>query len=100
MNRNLPPPYLSKEADIHHVDLKFHGHGARYLGMCSDGLTNLYMHDDGRVDSLENIAAEWISVVSSPTGDNNKALHLLRDALGGADEDKVSMNLMQDASEA
>lgn len=79
-----------------HVDLTSLEKGGRFLVMCSDGLTDLYMHDDDRKDlsTLEEIADAIVLVVSNrPTVDGNAALHLLRDAVGGSDEDKVSRNL-------
>lgn len=67
--------------------------------MCSDGLTDLYLHDDDRKDinTLQEVADAIVNAFSdrSTTSgvDDNTALHLLREAMGGSDEDKVSRNV-------
>lgn len=98
--RNKTPPYLSNIADVDHVDLAATEKEGRFLIMCSDGLTDLYVHDDDRKDinTLQEVADKIVNVLSTrsaPPGldSNNSALHLLREAMGGSDEDKVSRNL-------
>ncbi|KAF7971219.1 hypothetical protein HWV62_21624 [Athelia sp. TMB] len=98
--RNKTPPYLSNIADVVHVNLAATEKEGRFLIMCSDGLTDLYVHDDDRKDinTLQEVADKIVNVLSTrsaPPGldSNNSALHLLREAMGGSDEDKVSRNL-------
>ncbi|KZP34540.1 protein serine/threonine phosphatase 2C [Athelia psychrophila] len=97
--RNKTPPYLSNVADVVHVDLTATEREGRFLIMCSDGLTDLYLHDDDRKDinTLQEVADAIVNAFSdrSTTSgvDDNTALHLLREAMGGSDEDKVSRNV-------
>jgi pyruvate dehydrogenase phosphatase len=65
--------------------------------MCSDGFVNLYMYDETRASSLEHIAAKWVSLVNLESDEQNEALRLLRDAIGGEDEDRVARNLTRRA---
>lgn len=87
---------------MEHIDLSSIDKDGRFLMMCSDGLTDLYMYDDDRKDlrSLEETATHIVHVIAGIPGDFNwqggKALYLLRDALGGQDEDKVSRNVTVD----
>ncbi|KAK7437947.1 hypothetical protein VKT23_018382 [Stygiomarasmius scandens] len=116
MQRNLTPPYLSNSPDVRYLNLNSSrpisntaadvsntGSLSRpkaCLMMCSDGLVNLY---DGELDwDPENMFEHWIRVVASESSSSedqmlkasgiksNHALRLLRDALGGRDEEKVS----------
>lgn len=97
--RNKTPPYLSNVAHVAHVDLTMTEKEGRILIMCSDGLTDLYLHDDDRkdVNTLQDVAEKIVDVlVTRPasTRDNlNSAVYLLREAMGGNDEDKVARNL-------
>ncbi|KAH7905624.1 protein serine threonine phosphatase 2C [Hygrophoropsis aurantiaca] len=94
LGRNKTPPYLSNEADIQHVDLR--NIDARFLIMCSDGLVDLYVYDQERTGSLQAIANKWVELVGRAMAQNpsdNSALSLLRDALGGDDEERVSQML-------
>lgn len=76
--------------------------------MCSDGLTDLYIYDDDREDltTLEQVIDTIVSVVGNhlmgehhDRRSGNVALHLLRDAFGGQDEDKVSRMLTVEMTE-
>jgi pyruvate dehydrogenase phosphatase len=89
--RNLTPPYLSNRADVEHVDLQSSDKDGRFLIMCSDGLIDLYMYDDVRdLTTLEDIAKHIVEVVAEGVkfGDNAAYL-LLREALGGNDQDRI-----------
>lgn len=97
MSRNRTPPYLSNQADVRHVNLKHLGNANRFLIMCSDGLVDLYMKEETRAAPLEILVDQWVSTVASCTGDDNKALRLLRDALGG-DEANVSRMLTREST--
>lgn len=56
------------------------------------------MKDQAKAAPLEVLADRWVSIIDSRTGDENRALRLLRDALGG-DEDNVSRMLMRESME-
>ncbi|KAF9007959.1 protein serine threonine phosphatase 2C [Cyathus striatus] len=89
LDRNLTPPYLSNRADVQFVDLKACGETERhFLILCSDGLLDLYY--DSAME-LQDLADLWVKYI---TEDNvlsqNLALSLLREALGGTDDEKVS----------
>jgi pyruvate dehydrogenase phosphatase len=91
--RNITPPYLSNIADVKHVKLDSSEKDGRFLIMCSDGLIDLYMYesDDQNLTTLEQITDYMVTVVGNRADPrSNAALYLLRDALGGNDEDKVS----------
>jgi pyruvate dehydrogenase phosphatase len=68
--------------------------------MCSDGLLDLYDENQQR-DSpeydLNSLASSLVKKVSESQG--NAALHLLRDALGGSDKEKVSRMLTVEMSD-
>jgi len=97
LSRNLTPPYISNQADVRHVDLTLREQKEHFLIMCSDGFVDLYMYDETRAGSLEYIAARWVSLVNLESDEQNEALRLLRDAIGGEDEDKVARNLTRRA---
>ncbi|RDB25034.1 Protein phosphatase 2C C10F6.17c [Hypsizygus marmoreus] len=85
--RNKTPPYLSNRPDVRHVKL---GATDSLLIMCSDGLLDLYEDYDL---SLRDVADLWVKFLGrrETSRDNpNRALSLLREALGGEDADKVS----------
>jgi pyruvate dehydrogenase phosphatase len=99
LERILTPPYISNIAEIHHRKL---GNGEKYLILSSDGLSDLY---HGRKE--EDIRREWAEVVGyaglgldlggkdggQKATKKNKALELLRTAIGGGNEERVSMHL-------
>lgn len=89
LGRNITPPYVSNRADIRHVAIRALKATDLRLIMFSDGLLELYgereLHDLSRYCS--QIIGEAVSQQRQPS---NLALLLLRDALGGADEEKVS----------
>lgn len=89
-----------------HVDLSEYDKDGRFLMMCSDGLVDLYMYDEDKKDlnTLEEIVDAIVPVVGNGVtngggAEGNAALHLLRDAFGGDDEDKVSRNLTVEMAE-
>lgn len=78
------PPYISSEAEIsHHVISE----ADRFLILSSDGLSDLYPRNP-------NACTEWVqSVVTNEEMEDNMALRILRNALGGSEEDVVSRHL-------
>jgi pyruvate dehydrogenase phosphatase len=114
--RNITPPYLNNEADVRHLEIpnaKEATSPRPFLILCSDGLIDQYDH----FAHIPTLAQTWVDVVanSAEAGgecpslivglfssqprclrlqlDLNKALVLLKHALGGEDEDKVSQRL-------
>lgn len=60
-----------------------------FLLMCSDGLMDLY--EDRRLELDEFLSKKWVGDVGRGyTEGGNLALNVLREALGGEDEEKVS----------
>lgn len=88
IHRILTPPYVSGVPDVTHVNLASQDSTSSFLIMNSDGLTDL---SDDRL-KLEMLAQQWVSMVGKeyPGENQNFALKLLREGLGGEDEDKVS----------
>jgi pyruvate dehydrogenase phosphatase len=85
LGRNLTPPYLSNRADVQKADL---GAADAFLILCSDGLMDLYEHE-----TLDQMANTWVQLVGGikARGERqNAALCLLREGLGGKDDEKVS----------
>lgn len=91
--RNLSPPYLSNTAEVQHVRLDEGPRPLnRFLTMSSDGLFDLRSDADEDV-AIEKLAAEWVEAVANVPEGGNRALGLLRAALGGEDEELVSSHL-------
>lgn len=66
-----------------------------FLIMCSDGLMDLYGDGDGE-RAIEALAGTWVKAVGEDERNlenGNLALQLLRHALGGPNEEKVSRML-------
>ncbi|EGO01319.1 hypothetical protein SERLA73DRAFT_87888 [Serpula lacrymans var. lacrymans S7.3] len=106
IGRSKTPPYLSNIPDVRHVDLKALNSTDQFLLMCSDGLVDMYM--DGPQDAafFERVVESWVRIVGDKIGKGGSgsgleapALSLMRDALGGADEDKVSRMLTVETPE-
>ncbi|KAH7922376.1 protein serine threonine phosphatase 2C [Leucogyrophana mollusca] len=96
IGRNKTPPYLSNMADVRHVDISSSITADRFLIMCSDGLVDLYMCDNTRTGTLQTFAEGWVNLIGGAGSQNSfsdGALRLLRDALGGDDEDRVAQML-------
>lgn len=87
--RNMTPPYLTGVPDVRHIDLASSNSSEAFLIMCSDGLMDLY--DDDRLNLESVLAPRWVGHLAAQSRKSkNLALELLRDALGGADSEKVS----------
>ena len=87
IGRNITPPYMSGVAEVQHVEL-VQGTSS-FLLMCSDGLMDLY--EDQRVELDEILSKKWVDKVGRGQWEkDNLALGVLREALGGEDEEKVS----------
>jgi len=85
LGRNLTPPYMSNQPDVRTVDLSAED---AFLILCSDGLADLFEHH-----TMEDMAKIWVQIVGDAKGrggDENTALCLLRQGLGGEDVEKVS----------
>jgi len=84
ISRLRSPPYVSNEAEIHHRTIET---SDKYLILSSDGLSDLYPRDP-------DACTDWVqSIVTNEKFENNKALRILRNALGGSEEDVVSRHL-------
>jgi len=88
IHRISTPPYMTGVPDVTHVNLASLGSTSSFLIMNSDGLTDL---SDDRL-KLEMLTQKWVSLVGKeyPGESQNLALKLLREGLGGKDEDKIS----------
>lgn len=87
IGRNITPPYMSGVPEVQHVEV-VQGTSS-FLLMCSDGLMELY--EDERVELDEILSKKWVGQVGRGySKKGNLALGVLREALGGEDEDKVS----------
>jgi len=87
IGRNITPPYMSGVPEVRHVELV--QDTSSFLLMCSDGLMDLY--EDQRLELDEILSKEWVGKVGREYSKmNNLALSVLREALGGEDEEKVS----------
>jgi len=84
ISRLRSPPYLSNKAEIHH---RFIEASDKYLILSSDGLSDLYPRDP-------YACRDWVeSISTNEKFEENKALRILRNALGGSEEDVVSRHL-------
>jgi pyruvate dehydrogenase phosphatase len=84
ISRLRSPPYLSNKAEIHHHTIR---NSDKYLILSSDGLSDLYPRDP-------YACTDWVrSIVTNEGFEENKALRILRNALGGSEEDVVSRHL-------
>ena len=90
LRRNLTPPYISNRADVRHVDISALKATNLRLIMCSDGLVDLYMSEALQVDDLADIWVQLLAKNDASENNTNLAVCLLRDGLGGNDEEKVS----------
>jgi pyruvate dehydrogenase phosphatase len=87
IERNITPPYMSGVPEVQHVEL-VQGTSS-FLLMCSDGLMELY--EDERVELDKILSKKWVDKVGREySKKGNLALDVLREALGGEDEEKVS----------
>ena len=105
ISRIFTPPYLSNKPDIQHVNLaeiKASMKSEIMFIICSDGLLDLF---DARDESdLKNVSQRWMELGSTQNSENpsgayeNGALRILREGLGGGDEDKVAQLLTAEMS--
>ena len=88
LDRIVTPPYLSNVSEIHHRKLGT-ADGEKYIILSSDGLSDLY-----RLKTEKETKKEWAEVIGKAGKEKkNKALELLRAAIGGEDEERTSMFL-------
>ncbi|KAF9652898.1 protein serine threonine phosphatase 2C [Thelephora ganbajun] len=105
ISRIYTPPYLSNKPDMQHVNLtqiKAFAGGEITLILCSDGLVDLF---DARDEpDLKKVAERWMELGSAANPGNpkdvyaNGALRVLREGLGGKDEDRVAQLLTVEMS--
>jgi pyruvate dehydrogenase phosphatase len=97
ITRIFTPPYLSNRPEVRHVNLagiKTSTKGEITFVLCSDGLLDLFEARDGA--DLKRVAQLWMELGSTANpgshGDayENGALRILREGLGGVDEDRVA----------
>ena len=98
--RIFTPPYLSNKPEMQHINLaeiKGPENDKITFVLCSDGLLDLF---EAREESdLKKIAQRWMELDSAKgQGDHgdwrdNGALRILREGLGGEEEDKVAQLL-------
>jgi len=97
ITRIFTPPYLSNKPDVQHVNLaeiKASTKGEITFVLCSDGLLDLFEARDE--SDLKKVAQLWMELGSMTNPGNvgdacdNGALRILREGLGGIDEDKVA----------
>ena len=100
ITRIFTPPYLSNKPDVQHVNLariKAFAGGEITFILCSDGLLDLFEARDE--SDLKRVAQGWMESgsVTGPksSGDpyENGALRILREGLGGRNEDAVAQML-------
>lgn len=92
LDRIVTPPYVTNNPELHHIKLT---QSDKYLILSSDGLSDLAPLDED--DAITK--NRWANVVGRAGGSNvnvNKALALLREEIGGSDEEKVSRVLMSE----
>jgi len=100
ITRIFTPPYLSNKPDVQHVNLarikSFAGGEITFI-LCSDGLLDLFEARDE--SDLRRVAQGWMESGSATdrrkSGDpyENGALRILREGLGGRNEDAVAQML-------
>ncbi|KAK0485647.1 protein serine threonine phosphatase 2C [Armillaria novae-zelandiae] len=92
IKRSFTPPYVSNIADVRHLTLKPNSRGC--LVMCTDGLMDLFEGEsrDGGTLDIAALGRRWLEIIGPTvwTEGTNAALRLLREGLGGTDEEKVS----------
>ncbi|PBK73781.1 protein serine threonine phosphatase 2C [Armillaria solidipes] len=92
IKRSFTPPYVSNIADVRHLTLEPSSRAC--LVMCTDGLMDLFEGEsrDGGTLDIAALGRRWLEIIGPTvwTEGTNAALHLLREGLGGTDEEKVS----------
>lgn len=90
LDRIVTPPYVTNNPEIHHIKLT---QSDKYLILSSDGLSDLAPIGEDDTTTKNR----WANVVGQAGGSSvNKALALLREEIGGSDEEKVSRVLMSE----
>lgn len=97
ITRIFTPPYLSNKPDVQHINLvgiKASEKTEIMFVLCSDGLLDLFEARDE--SDLKKAARRWMELGSGTAPHNrrdNGALQILREGLGGEEEDKVAQLL-------
>ena len=100
ITRIFTPPYLNNKPDVQHVNLariKSFAKGEITFILCSDGLLDLFEARDEF--DLKRVAQDWMESGSTTDpkrrGDpcENGALRILREGLGGENEDALAQML-------
>lgn len=103
ITRVFTPPYLRNEPEVRHVnlvDIKASKKNEIMFVLCSDGLLDLFEARDE--SDLKKVAQSWMELGSATNpGDHgnvydNGALRILREGLGGEEEDRVAQLLTVD----
>lgn len=99
IHRIMTTPYISNLAEVRHIELPELA-GAegtkRLLILASDGLVDvgIWPSKQEAEGQAEKIAQRWVDVAAEASAEGagapTRALAVLRDALGGVDEEKVS----------
>ncbi|KAJ7124881.1 phosphatase 2C-like domain-containing protein [Mycena epipterygia] len=90
-SRIYTPPYVSNVPDVYHLDLPSR---PWFLILCSDGLASAEAYDGMDVSTMTRTWTEFMGqILDSQSPAVNTALSLLRAAIGGQDEHKVSRNI-------
>ncbi|KAJ7132885.1 phosphatase 2C-like domain-containing protein [Mycena crocata] len=96
-SRISTPPYVSNIPDVYHRDLPSQ---PWFLILCSDGLSAAETYDGLDGSTMARMWTESVGrILDSQTPAVNTALSLLRAAIGGHDEHKVSRSLTVEMDE-
>ncbi|KAJ7502748.1 phosphatase 2C-like domain-containing protein [Mycena galericulata] len=96
-SRISTPPYVSNIPDVYHRDLPSR---PWFLILCSDGLPSAEAYDGMDTSTMTRVWAEFVGhILDSQAPAVNTALSLLRAAIGGQDERKVSQSLTVEMEE-
>ncbi|KAJ7925153.1 phosphatase 2C-like domain-containing protein [Mycena leptocephala] len=96
-SRISTPPYVSNIPDVYHHNLPSR---PWFLILCSDGLPSAETYDGMDTSSMTRIWTETVGhILDSQSPAVNIALSLLRAAIGGQDEHKVSRSLTVEMEE-
>lgn len=103
VHRIKTPPYVSVKPDVHYLKVRRDKRGGgpidTFLITCSDGLVDL--NADDQHSSIESVADRWVQVMGRQIDKEragrcsrvNLAFKLLRDAIGG-DDNQLSSRTM------
>ncbi|KAJ7209524.1 phosphatase 2C-like domain-containing protein [Mycena pura] len=96
-SRISSPPYVSNIPDVYHYDISSQ---PGFLLLCSDGLPVTETYNGMDVSSMVRVWTEFVGhILDSQPPVVNVALSLLRAAIGGQDEHKVSRSLTVEMEE-